>query len=129
MEARCRKASALLAAVLPMLASRAAVEPGDGSLDGGAFSGRLRRSFFCNSSRREAARRYGGLARSLEAASQRASSMPVAEVVAHIQGVGDAEGRLGDCIGERRSGRWIEGLTIRPDHTVKRIHVPGRAWC
>jgi hypothetical protein len=34
------------------------------------------------------------------------------EVVAHIQNVGDVEGQLGDWIGDRSSGRWIEGFRI-----------------
>jgi hypothetical protein len=39
-------------------------------------------------------------------------SVPAAEIVAHVQTVGDVEGHLGDWIGERRSGRWIEGFCI-----------------
>lgn len=39
-----------------------------------------------------------------------------AEIVAHIQDVGDIEGNLGDWIGERGSGRWIEGISIAPQH-------------
>lgn len=37
-----------------------------------------------------------------------------AEVVAHIQGVGDAGGRLGDWIGTRGGGRAIEGFSLSP---------------
>ena len=37
-----------------------------------------------------------------------------AEIVAHVQNVGDIEGTIGDWIGERRSGRWIEGFSIAP---------------
>lgn len=41
-----------------------------------------------------------------------------AEVIAHIQNVGDVEGALGDWIGERGSGRWIEGLRITPQQDI-----------
>jgi hypothetical protein len=41
-----------------------------------------------------------------------------AGVVAHIQNVGDVEGHLGDWIGERGSGRWIEGLRIIPPQDI-----------
>jgi hypothetical protein len=37
-----------------------------------------------------------------------------ADIVAHIQDAGDIDGRLGDWIGMRRSGRWIEGFSIVP---------------
>ena len=39
-------------------------------------------------------------------------------VVAHIQNVGDVEGKFGDWIGDRRSGRWIEGFRITPPGDV-----------
>ena len=42
----------------------------------------------------------------------------VPEVVAHIQNVGDVEGKLGDWIGDRHSGRWIEGFRIMPPQNV-----------
>ena len=42
----------------------------------------------------------------------------VSEIVAHIQNVGDVEGRFGDWIGDRHSGRWIEGFRITPSETV-----------
>ena len=36
------------------------------------------------------------------------------EIVAHIQDVGDVDGILGDWIGDRGSGRWIEGISVAP---------------
>jgi len=57
----------------------------------------------------------------------------VAEVVAHIEGVGDVDGRLGEWIGLRGSGRAIEGfsltprLGISPDDFEVRA-VLGRDW-
>ena len=42
-----------------------------------------------------------------------------AEITAHVQGVGDIEGNLGDWIGERRSGRWIEGFRIWAPQSIK----------
>ena len=41
-----------------------------------------------------------------------------ARIVAHVQNVGDIEGNLGDWLGERRSGRWIEGFRITPPQDV-----------
>jgi hypothetical protein len=37
-----------------------------------------------------------------------------AEIVAHIEGVGDVEGKIGDWIGARGSGRAIEGFSLTP---------------
>ncbi len=37
-----------------------------------------------------------------------------AEVVAHIEGLGDVEGRFGDWMGQRGSGRSIEGFSLAP---------------
>ena len=36
------------------------------------------------------------------------------EVVAHIEGVGDIDGRLGEWVGARGSGRAIEGFSLAP---------------
>jgi hypothetical protein len=44
---------------------------------------------------------------------------PPAEITAHVQNVGDVEGGFGDWIGERRSGRWIEGLKITASHGIE----------
>jgi hypothetical protein len=37
-----------------------------------------------------------------------------AEVVAHVEGVGDVDGKVGDWIGMRGSGRAIEGFSLTP---------------
>jgi len=37
-----------------------------------------------------------------------------AEVVAHIEGVGDVDGKVGDWVGMRGSGRAIEGFSLTP---------------
>jgi hypothetical protein len=50
----------------------------------------------------------------LESVSRGNGDLLPARVVAHVQNVGDLEGNLGDWLGERRSGRWIEGFRITP---------------
>jgi hypothetical protein len=43
------------------------------------------------------------------------ASMPSsAEIVAHIEGIGDVDGKLGDWVGMRGSGRAIEGFSLNP---------------
>jgi hypothetical protein len=37
-----------------------------------------------------------------------------AEVIAHVEGVGDVDGKVGDWIGMRGSGRAIEGFSLTP---------------
>ena len=37
-----------------------------------------------------------------------------AEIVAHIEGVGDVDGKIGDWVGMRGSGRAIEGFSLAP---------------
>ena len=56
-----------------------------------------------------------------------------AEIVAHVQGVGDVEGRVGEWIGTRGSGRAIEGFSLTPrqaiaveDYEIRA--VLGRDW-
>jgi hypothetical protein len=39
-------------------------------------------------------------------------------ILVHIQNVGDVDGRIGDWIGMRGSGRWIEGFSITPRHGI-----------
>ena len=58
---------------------------------------------------------------------------PPAEIVAHIEGVGDVDGKLGDWVGMRGSGRAIEGFSLTPrqgitpdDFEVRA--VLGRDW-
>ena len=55
----------------------------------------------------------------LEAGSESPADLAAAEIIAHVQDVGDIEGNLGDWIGQPRSGRWIEGFSIAaPDDIV-----------
>ena len=54
----------------------------------------------------------------LESVSRGNSDLLPARVVAHVQNVGDLEGNLGDWLGERGSGRWIEGFRITPPQDV-----------
>jgi hypothetical protein len=62
-----------------------------------------------------------------------ASDIGRAEIVAHVQNVGDVEGDLGTWIGERGSGRAIEGFSlaspqdIDPGEFVYQV-VLGRDW-
>jgi hypothetical protein len=46
----------------------------------------------------------------------RTGGLPIspAEIVAHIEGVGDVDGKLGDWVGMRGSGRAIEGFSLTP---------------
>jgi len=41
-----------------------------------------------------------------------------ADIVAHVQYVGDVAGRLGEWIGRPHSGRWIEGFQLLPGHGI-----------
>jgi len=50
-----------------------------------------------------------------------------AEIVAHIQDVGDVEAGLGDWIGTPRSGRWIEGFSISPQQRILPEEIAYRA--
>ena len=50
----------------------------------------------------------------LESVPKGRSDRGPAEITAHIQNVGDVVGNIGEWIGERRAGRWIEGLRITP---------------
>jgi hypothetical protein len=50
-----------------------------------------------------------------------------ADIVAHIQDAGDIDGRLGDWIGTRRSGRWIEGFSIVPPQGILPEEIEYRA--
>jgi hypothetical protein len=57
----------------------------------------------------------------------------VAEVVAHIEGVGDVDGNLGDWVGMRASGRAIEGFGLTPRQGIAAEDfeiraVLGRDW-
>ena len=54
----------------------------------------------------------------LESVSRGTPDLLPARVVAHVQNVGDLEGNLGNWLGERGSGRWIEGFRITPPQDV-----------
>ena len=54
----------------------------------------------------------------LEGVSESEPDLVPAEIIAHVQDVGDIKGNLGDWIGERRSGRWIEGFSIAPRQDI-----------
>jgi hypothetical protein len=45
-------------------------------------------------------------------------SVADARIVAHVQNIGDTEGRFGEWVGQPKSGRWIEGLQIVPAHDI-----------
>jgi hypothetical protein len=66
-----------------------------------------------------------------EAEAESPADLVAAEIIAHVQDVGDIEGNLGDWIGQPRSGRWIEGFSIAapddvaPDELLYRV-VLGR---
>jgi hypothetical protein len=55
------------------------------------------------------------------------------EVVAHVQRTGDVPGRIGDWIGTRGSGQWIEGFSLTPHDGIEPSDVEyqavlGRGW-
>ena len=57
----------------------------------------------------------------------------VMDMIAHIQGMGDVGGMLGDRLGETGSGRWIEGFAIAPSTgidvgDIEYQAVLGRDW-
>jgi hypothetical protein len=56
-----------------------------------------------------------------------------AEIVAHIEGVGDVDGKIGDWVGMRGSGRSIEGFSLNPRQGIANEEfdlraVLGRDW-
>jgi hypothetical protein len=56
-----------------------------------------------------------------------------AEVVAHIEGIGDVDGKVGDWVGIRGSGRAIEGFSLTPRQGITSDEfeirgVLGRDW-
>jgi hypothetical protein len=58
---------------------------------------------------------------------------PTAEIVAHVEGIGDVDGRLGDWVGMRGSGRAIEGFSLNPRQGISAEDfevraVLGRDW-
>ncbi len=60
-------------------------------------------------------------------------SPEVAEIAAHVQGRGDVLCRIGDWMGDRGSGRWVEGFAVAPRGPVLREDIEyqavlGRGW-
>jgi hypothetical protein len=56
-----------------------------------------------------------------------------AEVIAHIEGIGDVDGKFGDWVGMRGSGRAIEGFSLTPHQGISTEDfeirgVLGRDW-
>ncbi len=56
------------------------------------------------------------------------------EMAAHVQSRGDVLARLGDWVGDRASGRWVEGFALSPRRTdmaaedIEYQAVLGRGW-
>ncbi len=63
-----------------------------------------------------------------------AAPMSNPEVAAHVQSRGDVLARLGDWVGERSSGRWVEGFALSPRRAevapedIEYQAVLGRGW-
>src|ERR1700677_2090626 len=64
-----------------------------------------------------------------------AGGRPVAraEIVAHVEGIGDVDGKVGDWVGMRGSGRAIEGFSLTPRQGIAPEEfeiraVLGRDW-
>ena len=58
---------------------------------------------------------------------------PVPEATAHVQATGDVGGQIGDWIGTRGSGKWIEGFGISPTALIAPTDIEyqgvlGRGW-
>ena len=57
-----------------------------------------------------------------------------AEMAAHVQSRGDVLARLGDWVGDRASGRWVEGFALSPRRSdlaaedIEYQAVLGRGW-
>jgi hypothetical protein len=56
-----------------------------------------------------------------------------ADVVAHVQRTGDMPGRIGEWVGTRGSGLWIEGFSLAPHDGIEPSDVEyqavlGRGW-
>jgi hypothetical protein len=67
------------------------------------------------------------------AAARQAVAMESADVVAHVQRTGDVPGRIGEWIGTRGSGLWIEGFSLMPrdgvePNDIEYQAVLGRGW-
>jgi hypothetical protein len=56
-----------------------------------------------------------------------------ADIVVHVQRMGDVAGRIGEWVGTRGSGQWIEGFSLAPRDGIKPTDleyqaVLGRGW-
>jgi LPS sulfotransferase NodH len=49
-------------------------------------------------------------------------------VVVHLHNVGDVDGDLGDWVGRRHSGLWLEGFSITPQPAAEAIKIEYRAF-
>jgi hypothetical protein len=77
----------------------------------------------------------GALARTpvLGAGARQAVVPNDADVVVHVQGTGDVAGKIGEWVGTRGSGQWIEGFSLVPRDGIKPTDleyqaVLGRGW-
>jgi hypothetical protein len=75
----------------------------------------------------------GGIARETIPGLSGASTPSRAEVVAHIEGIGDVDSKAGDWVGMRGSGRAIEGFSLTPRQGITPDEfeiraVLGRDW-
>jgi hypothetical protein len=60
-------------------------------------------------------------------------AVSAAEIVAHVEGIGDVDGKVGDWVGMRGSGRAIEGFSLTPRQGIAAEEfeiraVLGRDW-
>jgi len=67
------------------------------------------------------------------AAARQGVALETADVVAHVQRTGDVPGRIGEWIGTRGSGLWIEGFSLTPHDGVEPSDIEyqavlGRGW-
>jgi hypothetical protein len=76
----------------------------------------------------------GGEARGLAPiAGSAAAAVENPDVVAHIQRAGDVPGRIGEWVGTRGSGQWIEGFSLAPHDGIEPSDIEyqavlGRGW-
>jgi hypothetical protein len=75
----------------------------------------------------------GGIGREIVRGLAGGPSVSRAEVVAHIEGIGDVDGKVGDWVGIRGSGRAIEGFSLTPRQGITSDEfeirgVLGRDW-
>jgi hypothetical protein len=61
-----------------------------------------------------------------------AQELPRPEIMIHAQGVGDLGGKIGDWIGTKGSGRWVEGFGLAPqtipDTDIEYCAMLGEDW-